>query len=75
MKLVVHIDKSYLSKPNSKSRKYGHFFLSNKVTIPQKNVGILSITQIIRHVMTSATEAELEALYIMAHKAVYIRIV
>ncbi len=36
---------------------------------------MLNIAHIIKHVMTSATEAELAALYIMAQEAVYFRIV
>jgi hypothetical protein len=35
----------------------------------------LNIAHIIKHVMTSATEAELATLYIMAQDAVYIQIV
>ena len=36
---------------------------------------MFNIAHIIKHVMTSATEAELAALYIMAREAVYIRII
>ena len=36
---------------------------------------MLNIAPIIKHVMSSATEAELPALYIMAREAVYIRII
>jgi hypothetical protein len=36
---------------------------------------VLNIAHIIKHVMTSVTDAELAALYIMAWEAVYIRIV
>ena len=75
MKLAVHINAIYLSKPKARSRSGGHFFLSNKAMIPQKNGTILNITHIIKHVMTSATEAKLAALYIMASEAVYIRII
>ena len=49
--------------------------MSNESTIPQNNGEVLNIAHIIKHVMPSATEAELEALYIMAREAVYIRIV
>ena len=70
MKLAVHSDASYLSKPKARSRAGGHFFLFKKSTIPQNNGAILNIEHIIEHVMTSATEAELTALYIMALEAV-----
>ena len=43
--------------------------------IPGNNGAILNIAHIIKHVMSSATEAELAALYIMAREAVYIRII
>ena len=75
MKLAVHSDASYLSESKARSRAGGHFFLSNEETIPQNNGAILNISHIIKHVMTSATEAELVALYIMTPEAVYIRIV
>ena len=75
MNLAVHSDASYLSKPKARNQAGGHFFLSKKETIPQKNGAILNIAHIIKHVMTSAEEAELAAIYIMAREAVYIRIV
>ena len=75
MKLAVHSDASYLRYPKSRRRVGGHFFLSNEATIPQKNGAILNISHISKHVMTSATEAELAALYIMAREVVCIRIV
>ena len=75
MKLAVHRDASYLSKPKARSRAGRQFFLSNKATVPQNNGAILNIAHIIKHVMTSETESELAALCIMARKAVYIIII
>ena len=75
MKLAVHSDASYLSKSKSRSREGGHFFLSNNALIPPNNGAILNVAHIIRHIMSSATEAELAALYIMAREAVYIQII
>jgi len=75
MKLAAHSDASYLSEPKARSRAGGHFFLSNGADIPSNNGAVLNIAHIIKHVMTSATEAELAALYIMAREAVYIRII
>ena len=43
--------------------------------MPQNNGAILNIAHIIKQVMTSATEAELTALYIMTREAVYMRII
>ena len=65
MKLAAHSDASYLSEPQARSWAGGHFFLSNESTIPQNNGAVLNIVHIIKHVMTSSTEAELAALYIM----------
>ena len=75
MILAVHRDASYLSEPKARSRADGHFFLSTNAEIPPNNGAILNIAHIIKHVMSSATEAELAALYIMAREAVYIRII
>ena len=75
MILAVHSDASYLSKPKARSRAGGHFFLSHDCDNPPNNGAILNIAHIIKHVMSSATEAELAALYIMAREAVYIRII
>jgi hypothetical protein len=75
MILAVHSDASYHSEPKARSRAGGHFFLSSDAAIPTNNGAVLNIAHIIKHVMSSATEAELAALYIMAREAVYIRIV
>ncbi len=75
MILAAHSDASYLSEPQGRSRAGGHFFLSSNAEIPP-NIGVvLNIAHIIKHVMSSATEAELRALYIMAREAIYIRII
>ena len=73
MVLAVHSDASYLSEPNARSRAGGHFFLSSDTVHPPNNGAILTIAKVIKNVMSSAAEAELGALYIMAREAVYIR--
>ena len=75
MVLASHSDASYLSEPKARSRAGGHFFLSSNTAVPPNNGAILNIAHIIKHVMSSATEAELAGLYIMAREAVYIRII
>ena len=75
MIMAVHSDASYLCEPKAKSRAGGHFFMSTNAEIPPNNGAILNIAHIIKHVMTSATEAELAALYVMAREAVYMRII
>jgi hypothetical protein len=63
MVLLVHTDASYLSKPGSKSRAAGHFYLSNCNDEDLKNGAILTLSTIIKHVMLSYSESELAALY------------
>ena len=61
MKLAAHSDTSYLSMPKARSWAGGHLFISSDSTVPQDNGAVLNIAHIIKHVMTSATEAELAA--------------
>jgi hypothetical protein len=75
MVLAVHSNTSYLSEPKACSRARGHFFLPSDTTIPPNNGAVLNIAHTIKNVMSSATKAELAGLYIMARKAVYIRII
>ena len=72
MHLVCHSDASYLSVTNARSRAGGHFFLSSPPTY-KPNGAIHAVSQIVRNVMASATEAELAALYTNAREAVAIR--
>ncbi|KAL7484778.1 hypothetical protein ACHAW6_010410 [Cyclotella cf. meneghiniana] len=70
MKLAIHRNASYLCEPGVCSPAGGHVFLSFDETVPCKNGAILNIAHIIKHIMSSASEAELAALYIMACEAV-----
>ena len=72
MKLAVHSDACYLSKPKARNRAEGHLFLSNEASVSGNNAAVLNIAHILKPVMSSATEYELTALNIMAHEAVYI---
>ena len=69
MILAIHSDASYLSKAKARSRAGGHFFMSNNSEIPPNNGAVHTIAQIIKHIVTSAAEAKLAALYIMAKEA------
>ena len=75
MVLAAHSDAGYLNEPKARSRAGGHFFLSKDVVHPPNNGSILTVAQIIKNVMSSATEAELGGLYIAARECVYIRLV
>jgi hypothetical protein len=63
MVLSVHMNASYLSEPGGKSRATGHFYLSNGNDEDFNNGAILTLSTIIKHVMLSASEAELAMLY------------
>ena len=75
MILAAHSNASYLSEPNACSQAGSHFFLSSRADIPPNNGAILNLAHIIKHVMASATEAELTAFYITACEAVHICII
>ena len=55
--IAAHSDASYLIKPKARSQAGGHFFLSQNVEYPPNNGAILNVAQIIKNVITSATEA------------------
>ena len=70
MLLVIHSDASYLSEPKARSQAGGYFFLSSDCNNPANNGAVLNLTQLIKAFMSSATEAELGALYINAREAI-----
>eukprot|EP00804_Cyclotella_cryptica_P027522 CCRYP_007476-RA/>CCRYP_007476-RA protein AED:0.26 eAED:0.26 QI:0/0/0/1/1/1/4/0/582 len=72
MILAAHSDASYLSESHARSR-LGHFFLSENDHYPTNNGAVLTISQIIKVVMSSAAEAELGALYINAREVIPLR--
>jgi hypothetical protein len=63
MILAVHTDASYLSKQEGKSRVSAHFYLTNDSDKEFNNGAILTLSSIIKHVMSYASKAELAALY------------
>jgi hypothetical protein len=63
MILAVHTDTSYLSEQNGKSRASAHFYLTNHDDEKFNNGTILTLSSIIKHVMSSASKAEWAALY------------
>ena len=74
MILVLHSDASYNSEPQSKSRTAGHYYLS-KINDENFNNGtVLTFSNIINHVMTSDSEAEVAALFYNFKAAIPLRI-
>ena len=74
MVLALHSDASYLSEPGAKSRAGGHFYLKNKTDKDTNNGAVLTLSKIIKHVMTSANEAEIAALFLNCKAAIPLRI-
>ena len=62
MVLTVHSVASYLSDFGGKSRAGDHYFLTNKHNDIKHGL-ILTLSSIIKHVLSSASEAELVALF------------
>ena len=73
MILSNHSDAGYLNEPNARSRAWAHHYLSENVSFSPNNGAIHYVAEIIKTVMSSATEDELGALYINARKGVEIR--
>ena len=75
MIMNTHSDASYLSAPKSRSRVGGYFFMgtSNAITTPL-NGPIHCEAKILRHVMSSAAEAEIGALFVNAKSILSFRV-
>ena len=56
-----------------RSRARAHIFLSENDAMPQWNGSVLTLSQIIKFVMSSASEAELGALFVTAQEMVVTR--
>ena len=69
----IHSDAGYLNKAEARSRAGGHHYLSDKQPFPPNNGAILTVSEIIKAVMSLAAEAELGALYINAKEAIVAR--
>ena len=70
MILCAHSDAGFLNKFQSLSHVGAHIFLSENDPYPQFNGVVLSIAQIIKFVMASATKSELAALFITAREMI-----
>jgi hypothetical protein len=68
--LCAHADAGFLNKTNSCSRVGAHIYLSENNPFPQFNGAILSIAQIIKFFMDSATKSELAVLFITTREII-----
>lgn len=74
MILKIHSDASYLSEPEARSRVGGHYYLGkNNTDHADRNGVILALTAILRHVASSAAEAEVAALFINGREGAVLR--
>ena len=74
MILNLYSDASYLSEYKAKSRAGGHFWLGNKGDKDFNNGAIVTLSSVIKHVMSSASESELAALIYNCKAAVPLRV-
>ena len=70
-----HSDASYLSESGYRSRAGGPFFVTDESENPPKNGAVITISQIIKAVMSLEAEAELFALFVNCREAIPERIV
>ena len=70
MQLAAHSDAGCLNEVKAKSRVSAHVCLYEDVPIPTFNGVVLTISQIIKFIMSSATEAELVSLFLIVRKFV-----
>jgi hypothetical protein len=75
MILHIHSDASYLSEKEAKSRAGGFFYKgrNNKTDKKPTNGAILIIIKVLKHVMSSAAEAESGAFFINAKEGAVLR--
>ena len=74
MILAIHSDASHLSEPGSKSRAAGHFYVTQKEDRDINNRTKLTLSKIIKHVMGSAGESEIAALFYNCKAAIPLKI-
>ena len=68
--LTGHSDAGFNNETRALSRAGAHIYFSENESIPHWNEHILTIAQIIKYVVSSATEAEMTALFLMAKEMV-----
>ena len=73
MILAAHSDAAYLNVSRSPSQAGAHIMLSEDIPAPLFNGPVLTLSQIIKFVASSAAEAELAGLFICAKKMVPLR--
>ena len=72
MVLCAHSDAGFTNESKGRRRAGAHIFLSENNPMPRWNGPVLTIAQIIKLVMSSASEAEMGLLFITAQEMVVI---
>ena len=70
----MHSSASYLSDPDSKSKVAGHFYLSKHKDEIFNNGAVMTLSKIIKHVLSSASEAETAAIFYNCKAALPLRV-
>jgi hypothetical protein len=75
MILHIHSDASYLSEKEAKIRSGGFFYMGSSTNTNKKltNGAILIIIKVLKHVMSSAAEAEIGAVFINIEEGAVLR--
>jgi hypothetical protein len=75
MILNIHSDASYLSEREAKSRAGGFFYMGSNADTANKvtNGEILIISKVLKHVMSSAAEADIGSVFINAKEGTVLR--
>jgi hypothetical protein len=75
MILYIYSDASYLLEREAKRRSWGFFYMGNSADTANKltNGALLIIRTVLKHVMSSAAEAEIGAVFINAKEGAVIR--
>jgi hypothetical protein len=75
MILHIHSDASYLSENEAKSRAGGFFYMGSSINTDKNltNGAFLIIRKVLKHVMSSAAEAEIGAVFINAKEGAVLR--
>ena len=73
MVLFAHSDAGFHNESNGRSREGAHIFLSGNYPMSKWDGPVLPLSQIIKFIMSSASEAELGALLIKSQEMVSMR--
>ena len=73
MVLCAHADAGFHNESKGRSRSGDHIFLYENDAMPRWNGSVITLAQNIKFVMSSASEAELGALFITAQEMVTMR--